>query len=95
MQIVLLVTKAVGDFLGTHGIADEMIRFNGFPFLDKEEHVFNVPGTYNFFGQSLRPHSAPVSSVMKKELHTLNVSDMTVRQVGGFQRFIPLGHAIQ
>lgn len=44
MQIVLLVTKAVGDFLGTNGIADEMIRFNGFPFLEKEDHVYNVTG---------------------------------------------------
>lgn len=43
-QIVLLVTKAVGDFLGTNGIADEMIRFNGFPFLEKEDHVYNVSG---------------------------------------------------
>jgi len=43
-QIVLLVTKAVGDFLGTNGIADEMIRFNGFPFLEKEDHVYNVNG---------------------------------------------------
>jgi chloride channel 3/4/5 len=41
---VLLATKAVGDFLGTHGIADEIIRFNGFPFLEKEDHAFNVPG---------------------------------------------------
>lgn len=48
-QIVLLVTKAVGDFLGTNGIADEMIRFNGFPFLEKEEHSFNVAGTNNDF----------------------------------------------
>jgi chloride channel 3/4/5 len=43
-QIVLLVTKAVGDFLGTNGIADQMIRFNGFPFLEKEDHVYNVTG---------------------------------------------------
>jgi chloride channel 3/4/5 len=43
-MIVLLVTKAVGDFLGTNGIADEMIRLNGFPFLEKEDHVCNVTG---------------------------------------------------
>lgn len=43
-QIVLLVTKAVGDFLGTNGIADEMIRFNGYPFLEKEDHAYNVSG---------------------------------------------------
>jgi hypothetical protein len=38
------VTRAVGDFLGTHGIADEMIKFNGFPFLEKEELPYNVTG---------------------------------------------------
>lgn len=62
-QIVLLVTKAVGDFLGTNGIADEMIRFNGYPFLEKEDHAFNVS----------------VSKVMKKDLHALPVSGMRVR----------------
>lgn len=41
---MVLVTKAVGDFLGTNGIADEMIRFNGFPFLEKEDHIYNVTG---------------------------------------------------
>jgi len=45
-QIVVLVTKAVGDFLGTNGIADEMIKFSGYPFLEKEDHAFNVPGLY-------------------------------------------------
>lgn len=43
---MLLVTKAVGDFLGTTGIADEMIRFNGYPFLDKDDHAYNVPGLF-------------------------------------------------
>ncbi|KAG5221578.1 glycerol ethanol, ferric requiring protein [Salix suchowensis] len=42
IEIVVLVTKAVGDFLGTNGIADEMIRFNGFPFLEKDDHAYNV-----------------------------------------------------
>lgn len=48
LQIVLLVTKAVGDFLGTNGIADETIRFNGFPFLEKEDHAYNVTGEAPF-----------------------------------------------
>ena len=43
---MVLVTKAVGDLLGTNGIADEMIKFNGYPFLEKEDHAFNVPGLY-------------------------------------------------
>ncbi|EAU91049.2 voltage-gated chloride channel [Coprinopsis cinerea okayama7 len=64
-MIVLLVTKAVGDFLGTNGIADEMIRFNGFPFLEKEDHAYNVA----------------VSSVMKKELHTLTETGLSVKDV--------------
>lgn len=43
-MIVVGVTKAVGDRFGKGGIADRMIWFNGFPFLDnKEEHTFGVP----------------------------------------------------
>ncbi|KAF8070810.1 Cl-channel protein [Lyophyllum atratum] len=64
-MIVLLVTKAVGDFLGTSGIADEMIRFNGFPFLEKEDHAYNVS----------------VSAVMRTEIHTLTESGMTVKDI--------------
>ncbi|KAJ7879634.1 Cl-channel protein [Mycena olivaceomarginata] len=64
-MIVLLVTKAVGDFLGTNGIADEMIRFNGFPFLEKEDHAFNVS----------------VSAVMRKDLATLRESGMCVKDI--------------
>ena len=44
IQIVVGVTKAVGERFGKGGIADRMIWFNGFPFLDnKEEHTFGVP----------------------------------------------------
>ncbi len=44
-MIVVGVTKAVSEFLGGKGgIADRMIWFSGFPFLDnKEEHNFGVP----------------------------------------------------
>ena len=65
-QIVLLVTKAVGDFLGTTGIADEMIRFNGYPFLEKDDHAYNVP----------------VSRVMRQDLKTLPVSGLSTREIG-------------
>lgn len=41
------MTKAVGDLLGVTGIADEMIRFNGYPFLEKDDHVYDVPGTFS------------------------------------------------
>ena len=38
------VTKAVSERFGKGGIADRMIWFNGYPFLDnKEEHTFGVP----------------------------------------------------
>ena len=44
--IVIGVTKAVGDRLSKAGIADIMIQFNGYPFLDnKEEHNFGVPAS--------------------------------------------------
>ncbi|EEH49355.2 uncharacterized protein PADG_05434 [Paracoccidioides brasiliensis Pb18] len=43
-MIVVGVTKAVSDSFGKGGIADRMIWFNGFPYLDsKEDHIFNVP----------------------------------------------------
>ncbi|KAG9124943.1 glycerol ethanol, ferric requiring protein [Ceratobasidium sp. 392] len=64
-MIVILVTKAVGDFLGTTGIADEMIRFNGYPYLEREDHTFNIP----------------VSRVMQKELYTMSITGMTLREV--------------
>lgn len=43
---MLLVTKAVGDLLGVRGIAEEAIRFNGYPFLEKDDHVYDAPGWY-------------------------------------------------
>ncbi|KAK3109314.1 glycerol ethanol, ferric requiring protein, partial [Teratosphaeriaceae sp. CCFEE 6253] len=42
-MIVVGVTKAVAERCGKGGIADRMIWFNGFPFLDnKEDHTFGV-----------------------------------------------------
>lgn len=64
-MIVLLVTKAVGDFLGTNGIADEMIRFNEFPFLEREDHAYN----------------ATVSKVMRRDLYTIFDTGMYVQDV--------------
>ncbi|ESK90859.1 voltage-gated chloride channel [Moniliophthora roreri MCA 2997] len=64
-MIVLLVTKAVGDLLGVTGIADEMIRFNGFPFLEKKDHAYNVS----------------VSAVMRKEMVTLADSGLRVKDI--------------
>ncbi len=60
------ITKAVGDRFGKGGIADRMIWFNGFPFLDsKEEHTFGVP----------------VSHVMIKEVTALASSGMSLQAV--------------
>lgn len=43
-MIVVGVTKAVSELFGRGGIADRMIWFSGFPYLDnKEEHNFGVP----------------------------------------------------
>jgi len=39
----LLVTKFVGDYIGMEGIADEMIKFNGYPFLHSDSRGLNVP----------------------------------------------------
>lgn len=33
----MLVTKAVSESFGKGGIADQMIKFNGYPFLEKED----------------------------------------------------------
>ena len=42
-----MVTRAVGDRFGSGGIADRYIRVNGYPFLEKEDHVYGVPGKKN------------------------------------------------
>lgn len=43
-MLVVGTTKAVSELFGKGGIADRMIWFSGFPFLDnKEEHTFGVP----------------------------------------------------
>jgi chloride channel 3/4/5 len=66
-MIVVGVTKAVSERLGKGGIADRMIWFNGFPFLDnKEEHTFGVPA----------------SQVMNSELTVLPVSGKTMEDIG-------------
>lgn len=65
-QIVVGVTKMVSDRLGHGGIADRMIWFNGFPFLDnKEEHSFGVP----------------VSQVMTTNLASLTTSGLSVQEL--------------
>lgn len=65
-MIVVGVTKAVSELFGKGGIADRMIWFNGFPFLDKkEDHNFGVP----------------VSQVMRSSVVSLPVSGLTLGEV--------------
>ncbi|KAF7947771.1 hypothetical protein EAE96_008850 [Botrytis aclada] len=65
-MIVVGVTKAVSEFFGKGGIADRMIWFNGFPFLDnKEEHTFGVP----------------VSQVMTSDVVILPTNGYTMRHL--------------
>jgi chloride channel 3/4/5 len=42
-MITVMVAKAVGDTFFEGGLADQLIKLNGFPYLSKEEHSFNVP----------------------------------------------------
>lgn len=65
-MIVVGVTKAVGELFGKGGIADRMIWFSGFPFLDsKEEHNFGVP----------------VSQVMRTSIVSVPVQGLTLGEV--------------
>ncbi|GAW25498.1 putative voltage gated chloride channel [Rosellinia necatrix] len=62
-MIVVGVTKIVSDLSGKGGIADRMISFSGFPFLDnKEEHNFGVP----------------VSTVMTSDVVAIPIHGMTL-----------------
>ncbi|KAJ2977015.1 hypothetical protein NUW58_g7938 [Xylaria curta] len=62
-MIVVGVTKIVSELFGKGGIADRMIWFSGFPFLDnKEEHNFGVP----------------VSTVMTGDVVAIPVHGMTL-----------------
>jgi chloride channel 3/4/5 len=66
-MIVVGVTKAVSDRFGKGGIADRMIWFNGFPFLDsKDDHSFGVP----------------VSQVMNDNLTVLQSSGISFAEIG-------------
>ncbi|EQL00086.1 voltage-gated chloride channel [Ophiocordyceps sinensis CO18] len=65
-MIVVGVTTAVSSWFGKGGIADRMIWFSGFPFLDnKEEHNFGVP----------------VSQVMRTSVVSLSVNGLTLGEV--------------
>ncbi|KAI8979489.1 chloride channel [Mycotypha africana] len=60
-MIALMVTRAVGDWFGTGGIADRAIQLNGYPILGDEEKVYNVP----------------VSHVMQDDMTVMTAAGMT------------------
>ena len=64
-MVVLLVTKAVSDQLvkGHGGIADKMIHMNGFPCLEKEDHL----------------HGLAVGAVMTGRTHGVKLANETHR----------------
>ncbi|ESA42823.1 CLC voltage-gated chloride channel protein [Neurospora crassa OR74A] len=67
-MIVVGVTKAVSELFGKGGIADRMIWFSGFPFLDnKEDHNLGVP----------------VSHAMIKDVTSIPTNGMTLQQIEG------------
>ena len=67
-MIVVGVTKAVAERFGRGGIADRMIWFNGFPFLDnKEDHSFGVP--------------VSEAMITTDHLSTLPANGMTLKEV--------------
>ncbi|KAK1926250.1 chloride channel [Papiliotrema laurentii] len=70
-MIVLLVTKGVSDWFGGGGIADQMIRFNGFPFLEKED---KEDGDHAFV--------EPIANVMKKDLILMPATGVPLEQIG-------------
>jgi hypothetical protein len=71
-QIVILVTKAVGDLLGVRGIAEEIIRFNDYPFLDKDEHAPDVPGMIYLADRSLLIHISLASGQCHEDKPSLS-----------------------
>jgi hypothetical protein len=38
-----MVTKAVSELFSKGGIADQAIRFNGYPAMEKEDEPYNAP----------------------------------------------------
>ncbi|KAK2736734.1 glycerol ethanol, ferric requiring protein [Myotisia sp. PD_48] len=68
-MIVVGITKAVGDLFSKAGIADRMIWFNGFPFLDnKEDHIFNVPVSH---AMTSKPVALPATDFPVSEAEKL------------------------
>lgn len=64
-MLVVMITKGVGDYFGKGGISEQTIKFQGYPFLDKDDHVFNLP----------------VGDVMTKDAVVLFANGMELQEV--------------
>ncbi|GAN04667.1 voltage gated chloride channel [Mucor ambiguus] len=64
-MIALMITRAVGGWFGSGGIADRYIRLNGYPILENDEKVFNVP----------------VSHVMQENMTVMTAAGMTFKDI--------------
>ncbi|KAG2194553.1 chloride channel [Mucor mucedo] len=64
-MISLMITRAVGDWFGSGGIAERYIRLNGYPILDNDDQVFGVP----------------VSHVMQENMTVMTAKGMTFRKI--------------
>lgn len=65
-MIVVMITKGVGDMYGKGGIAEQTMKFAGYPFLDKDEHNFGL---------------LPVQEVMKKDPDVVYAEGMQLRDL--------------
>ena len=103
-KIAVGTTKAVSSYFPAGGIADRMIYFNGFPFLDnKEQHTFHVA-----VSRTMTPSSSltllPAKGLKLRELTALLsetsysgfpiVSDATTRILLGYIGRTELAYAI-
>lgn len=72
-MVVVGITKYVSEFFGRGGIADRMIWFSGFPFLDnKEESNLGVPVSQ---AMTSKVTSIPATGLTLRELESLLADD--------------------
>ncbi|CAO1627805.1 unnamed protein product [Parajaminaea phylloscopi] len=65
-MIVVMITKGVGDLYGKGGMAEQTMKFAGYPFLDKDEHNFGL---------------LPVREVMKRDPDVMYAQGMYLHEV--------------
>ncbi|ODV57881.1 Gef1p ASCRUDRAFT_27686, partial [Ascoidea rubescens DSM 1968] len=70
-MISIGITRTIIDKYGNGGIADQMIKFNGLPFIDpKEEHNFHNLEVYKIFNNNLGPNET-VKGMKLKEINKI------------------------